>query len=263
MRNILKIFITLFLLLPCFNVLAAKINYLQLDFYKEIEKSIRQLEIDVPEEELWHILKKKHHVDERLDDKDARSKYVLMQAAVENAIVNLLKNKKITSAIGVIHTPHPASPLRINEDDLSEGIIDKQIQQDPKRLATVLIRPKILRNYLTYGGKLYALYPQDSLDLKIPGIEHYRSLLKEFPNLIDKPVKFFGEELTGASYIIKSKKGQFMFFSIKSFQANKERFNEHWGIWLGPLNDPKIKERLHQVDHYFKDNHIDLLKELK
>lgn len=111
------------------------------------------------EKALWdRVLGEGGGVEATGPDVENRPVFVGLQAVIEASIASGLKSGKYVGAAGVIHTPLPATPLRM-KGEISEGLVIEDIANDPARLETVTRREEILQSYLKAGGTLIAAYP--------------------------------------------------------------------------------------------------------
>ena len=92
-------------------------------------------------------------------DEEVRPLYVTAQGDFERALALFLKEKKVKSVRGIIHTPTPATPL-CTKGEISESLVDESMTEDQRRLYTVMKRPEIIREFLKNGGKLMVVYPE-------------------------------------------------------------------------------------------------------
>lgn len=178
---------------------------------------------------------------------DLRVKYVHAQGCIEHVLACSLASGKIDQLVGVIHTPMPATPLCVKPEGPFPDI------SDPDKLLTVTSRAQIVREYLKEGGKLYIAYPQGGLEKRTPSQQQiYREELANFPNLIDYPLPIpaIEPDMIGATYLFRNKEGRLFAFSIKSRQVNDMQSEAEWGLWFGPLDDPKVAERVTSVFEY-------------
>lgn len=212
-------------------------------------------------QDLWKTVTKTGGVTTIGNDETNRPRFVNLQACIEASLASLLKDKKIAAVVGVIHTPLPATPLR-TAGEITPGLIAKEVQNDPKRLETVMKRPNIIRDFLANGGKLLVVYPKAALATPIPGLDIYESLRQLHKTILDKPVETFAPEMTGATYLIKDNKGKVYCFSIKAYQASAPQAQMEWGLWFGPLDNPKVQERFKAVNDYLLSQGINIQGEL-
>ncbi len=188
---------------------------------------------------------------------DLRVKYVLSQGCMEHVLACKQALGEIVDLIGVIHTPMPATPLCTLPENPDRSLLDHTIRHDLKKLLTVGSRAQIVREYLQKGGKLYIVYPQGGLEKRSKEQQAiYYSELARYPDkLIDWVLKShqIDPEMVGATYFFKSPDKRTYLFSIKSRQANDPQELSEWGLWLGEIADPIVKERVDTLFSYFKE----------
>ncbi|MFA4994353.1 MAG: hypothetical protein WC521_03520 [Bdellovibrionales bacterium] len=153
---------------------------------------------------------------------------VAAQAKFEQGIVNGLKSGEIVLAIAVVHTGGPCNPLSYKNNN----------------------RTPILEAILENGGVVACVY-QNKNELGKPSrmkekdyaaaTERYQAYLKKYPNLQDYPVEDekneLTQELSGASYLVRTKEGKEYFYSFQSFQIQtigKSATPRKWAVWAGP-----------------------------
>ena len=194
----------------------------------------------------------------KLSDAEMRPSTVTFQAYAEATIVAGLRSGDIYSAAGMIHTPKPATPL-LSDGDITEGLVTEAIAQDPARLETVTKRINVVRDFMSSGGKLIALYPKEHAPITPEQLEVFDAVKRQYPdNLIDAPIgRRFDSALSGATYLIQNMDGTRNVFSIKASQANgadEENLME-WGVWLGnPETDDVVGKRLVEINDAFIDD---------
>lgn len=177
-------------------------------------------------------------------DAEYRDTHVGLQAVVEFALTQLLKKGEISEVDVVIHTPMPPTPL-CTHDKISDGLVHPEIEEDPKRLCTVLSRITILRELLAQGANIYCAYPKEGMaGRNAEQQEIYRNTIaKNAAYLFDRPLDCESIE-SGAFYIIKNKDGQKLAFAIKINQANSPLLDGQYGLWFGDVELPAIRERI-------------------
>lgn len=181
-------------------------------------------------------------------DEDLRPLFVNVQADFERALVQGLKKKQIKECTCIIHTPTPATPL-CTDGEISTGLVDPAISNDPKRLLTVKKRPDIIREYLHEGGRLLAVYPRNGRALRsAEQLAVFDDLLKKYPELkaIELDLDQIPDDLIGATYLIRVSDSEEYVLSIRSYQANSPN-DGTWAIWFGSLQDTVVAERLEKV----------------
>lgn len=189
-------------------------------------------------------------------DADQRPIFVGAQADFERLFAQLLNKKEIISLFCIIHTPAPATPL-CTKGEISEGLVDPSLLNDPERLLTVKKRPDILRDYLRSGGTLYTVYPKGGRNIRsLEQLQILDSLLEEYPEHLfaqELDCAEIPRHLIGATYLITFADFQQVALSLRSYQANRPADDE-WGIWFGPLSNPAVAERLDEVFSFLDEN---------
>lgn len=196
-------------------------------------------------------------------DKDIRPIYVALQGIVEDVLSNTL-NEEIRSLKGIIHTPMPATPL-CTKGEISKGLVDPSIENDPNRIQTVKARTTIVRDFLAKGGKLIVAYPKPGYQKRTEEQRTiYNQELKNYPNhLINTPLdcENIPTDLIGATYFFQDQSGKTFVFGIKMTQANDPKDIGHFGLYFGPLDHPAIQKRVQAVSIYLMQNGCDVLIE--
>lgn len=186
-------------------------------------------------------------------DAVVRPLFVTAQAEFERAMAFHFAKGDIVHLVGMIHTPTPATPL-CTEGEISDGLVDTNFDGDAKRLYTVQTRPAILRDYLSKGALLAAVYPQGGREKRSPQqLEIFDKVKNKYPHgLIDHTLeeKVLHHDMIGALYIFKTKEGALGAFAIKAFQANAPEDEKTWGIWFGLLTHPAVYQRAEAVLQY-------------
>jgi len=186
-------------------------------------------------------------------DQDIRPIYVSAQGDFERTLAYFLSEGKITHLIGVIHTPTPATPL-CTEGEISRGLVDLEMEEDPRRLYTVMKRPEIIREYMHQGGVLIAAYPEEGIHKRTEEQQAiFQNVKDTFPDhLIDLPLacEAMEKDMIGATYLFRTEEGDWMVFGIMASQANAPEDGKVWGMWFGALNDPLIYGRVHALFSY-------------
>ncbi len=187
-----------------------------------------------------------------------RPVYVTAQGDFERTMAYMLEKGKIVCLMGWIHTPTPATPL-CTRGDVTLGLVDEEIEKDPKRLFTVMKRPEIIREFLQKGGFLVAVYPKDGLFKRT---EEQRDVFyqvkKEYPNhLIDLPllISELPQDMIGATYMFKTFEDEWFAFAIQATQANAPEDNHSWIMWFGHADDHELRKRIDQVIRLSSSTH--------
>lgn len=193
--------------------------------------------------------------------RDGRRIFTLIQKTVESEISKSLKNGTIKSAIMIIHSPKPATPLCIgtNPGDLTINKLDAS----PKSKEIVRQRRKALLNHLQQGGTIISVYQQNTKapKSKVPPV--YYSLVEKYKPLLDKPIKSVPDRYWGATYLVRQLDDSVFAFSISAEQANligkkTEEPTNPWHIWFGPLLNTEVSKRIVQIESFLKSEGIDI-----
>lgn len=196
-----------------------------------------------------------------------RHTMVSAQAAVEQLIATMMRNKKLKAATGVIHTPRPSTPLLVQHAvDVSKQLVNKYVLRDERRRKTVTDRVTTLRKMLDSETHmpLVCLYQGHDYAKLTESQKHaYEKNKMTFSSLSDYVIdnKFFdkNKEFIGATYLLKDLNGKNYVFSIQSFQANmEETVKTRWGIWLGEYKPKELRQT--KSDHAVGER-FDTLKE--
>ncbi len=209
-------------------------------------------------ETLWKRLQTTGYATLQGKDSDLRTIVATLQGLIEENIVDSLASKDIVSVVGVIHTPTPSTPLRIKEKVPAEVIGEKYIN-NREVLQTLINRHKTLVKLLKLNGILIAAYSKSISKSKVSGYKNYLELVKSYPNLLDKPMKKFNLEYSGATYLMKSKNGVIKTFSIHADQINSQVEGEKkWEIWFGNIKNKNVAKHIVKIDSFLKDQDIDI-----
>lgn len=196
-------------------------------------------------------------------DVDQRPVFVGAQADFERLFVHLLKTQQVSQLTCIIHTPAPATPLCI-DTEITEGLVDPVILNDPKRLLTVKKRPHIIRDYLKAGGRLFTVFPKGGRGLRSPEqLTILNGLVSTYPDRLSAVELNCAEiphDLIGATYFITLADSREFVLSFRTYQANRPT-DDKWGIWFGPASNPTISDRSKSVLTFLNDNGFSLVKE--
>ncbi len=193
------------------------------------------------------------YVERQGEDAQLRPSFVLCQAAIEQVLAQYLQTGDVTTLIGAIHTPMPATPL-CTEGDIID-LTTKELAGDPSRIKTIQKRVNTVRNMLAFGGKLLVVYPKEGLSSRsVIQQEVYQKTLSTFEkSLIDCPIDYpLPDDLIGATYLFQGKNDRWYVFSIQATQANDARDQMVWRIWFGDLSDPRCNLRFNQIDQFIE-----------
>jgi hypothetical protein len=227
------------------------------------------------------------------DDANARSLFVTLQGFAEMGIAHLLAEGKIRAAAGVIHTETPAMPLRQPIDaPLLMSELSETVQRDPAQAATIPLRAHAIRQYLSQGARLTALYSatgtqaakerarraapaSEGPQLSDVSLGVLTQTQQTYPyHLSVQPRNGFTlpdgrpagahlpNEFSGATYLLEDNDGQHYCFSIQSYQSNQPSATREWGLWCGSLEQERVQERFDRINGFLKANGVDLENEL-
>lgn len=203
----------------------------------------------------WNLLVNTGEIVLEDTDKKVRPDFVSIQGIVEQVLAQELCKRNISSLVGIIHTPAPATPL-CTKGNVSEDLVDASIMNDPQRAHTVSMRAAILRSYLHLGGDLYVVYPKD-YNVKSVRTEEQLKIYQEckdvYPtHLFDCPaiIESVPEDLVGATYLFK-REGKVYGFAIKMTQAKDPKNPDmlgNFGLWFGEVSKtPALEKRIEAV----------------
>jgi hypothetical protein len=210
-------------------------------------------------------------------DAKNRPKLVTLQAAYEATFSGLLKERKLESVIGIIHTPLPATPCR-TDGTVTEGLVHNDVARDPARLKTVTKRPNVTRDFLDAGGLLISMYSAPDLEaaqaraqsgdtsgpqVTAESMEIFDGLKKKHPNLIDFPIQEpIENQHSGATYIAKGLDGENYMFSIRAYQAHTPT-DATWGLWAGNMREKQaVRNRAQEIGEFLNSHGISEVKNL-
>jgi len=239
------------------------------NFKNEIFKSIKNFKFTsnkdrLEVQNLMHKLSNESHVVLLGKDQELRPKTVFLQALIEYSIVKGLQNKDITSAVLVIHAPMPPTPLRITSNTVPPGIVPSSYTDNERIIHDILYRNNNLINLLKHNATILSVYLSSTQKTKIIGYENFTALLKQYKNLIDKPIKEIKPEYVGATYLVKDKWGNMTAFCIKGFQVTNEKTDiQQWELWFGSIKNRTVSKRLVKIDSFLKANDVDMYKYLQ
>jgi hypothetical protein len=181
-------------------------------------------------------------------DAEYRPLFVTLQGSIEQTLASAFLLKKINHLHGAIHTPTPATPC-CTTGEITVGLVDASLLNDPRRLHTIQTRAETVRDYLEAGGKLWVAYPASGWNLRTSVQQKiYRELCENFSNLVDYPLQLesLDEHLIGATYLFSDEKEELL-FSIQAFQAIAPAEEGRWRLWLGPISDERMKNRMDEI----------------
>lgn len=212
----------------------------------------------------WQAICKNGMIQRHGNDEQVRDLFVGLQAKIEVILANALEHGQLQGAVGVIHTPKIATPLKKDpKGTMPEGLVADDIARDAQRLKTVTDRAKIVRQFMHAGGTLVTAHMPEILDGEQK--DNYEKVCKAYPNMLrDKELTFannsFPREFIGATYLLKDNTGKLYSFSISAYQANDEQKQAvPWGLWFGDMHTQTVAKRFNTVnEELLKPQGIDL-----
>lgn len=192
------------------------------------------------------------------NEAELRTTYVGLQSALEHLVSEYLLKGKVKKFVGIIHTPLPATPLcmdpeSIHLDDLIEESMRSEgvrytVRSREKNLSILLSRPNVfLHNVFSINGR----------EKRGESIQFFDINIAKFKKSLF-PVELIGEvkeDLVGASYFIVPTKGQAVFFSIGTTQANKLN-QKGWKMWIAGSDSLVSQSRWYGVAESLKKDFV-------
>lgn len=213
-----------------------------------------------PKEEiaaLFDRLKNENVVLESGSD-DLRVKFVHAQGCTEQVLSCALVLGEIKNLVGVIHTPTPSTPLCTEVENLDIQLLDESIRYDLEKLLTVRARTVILRDFLSRGGNVYVAYPKGGLEKRSRDQQEvYKRELANYADVLFDSMLSCSDmepDKIGATYFFRTISGEVFLFSIKAKQANDPKDYSEWGLWMGEIDNPVIRERANEILDYLEAN---------
>lgn len=218
--------------------------------FDEIRTSISQSEEYAQTREAISLaldeLHKTGHLVGKGTDAEHRPVFVGLQAVIENVLSIHLQERTVTHLSGVIHTPMPTTPLCTEvKAQVTTALAHDSIVNDPNRRQTIVSRAQIVREFLTRGGALYVAYPKGGLEKRTEEQQkiYNAARLTFYIGLVDIQLeKDLPTDMVGATYVVKTKDGNKLFFAIKASQANAPKTEDQaWELWLGTLEQHRTR----------------------
>ncbi len=193
------------------------------------------------------------------DDRTTRPISVNFQKAFEQSLLSRVKEGKLSRAIAIIHTPKPTTPLCNPTGEALPETMHPDMNRDVQRFKTITDRTITLRNMAKYGDpvELYIAYPEAGINKRSAreqNLYHSEVQNKNNISLYDKPLSCtkIPAELIGASYLLQTSSGNYLYFGNNGTQAIDGKGNTLWGYWLGELNNPVIVNRYKMIMDYLQ-----------
>jgi hypothetical protein len=184
------------------------------------------------------------------------SQFVETQYLFESAIASMAKYNQILRVVGVIYTPLPSTPLRIDGNNINLLLTKEQINK-PEIVDTIVARYESLHEFLRSGSTLYNIH--QPLKTSIPGINTYNSNLRVYSkNLQDVVTNKFNKDFIGASYLVECKDGTRVMFAILSHQVSEENPRTEWQLFYGNIdNNEKLYNQFITLQNIYKEQEIE------
>ena len=193
-------------------------------------------------------------------DKATRPVAVSFQNAFEQTILTMIDEGQVSHVTAIIHTRKPTTPLCNPVGEALPQTMHSDMQSDPKRYKTIQDRTITLREMARKGESLdlYVAYLKDGLQNR--SAEEQRIYRREITtpensSLHDTPLtcSTMPNDIVGASYILKTRRGNTLYFSINSTQAIDAGGNTLWRYWFGDFEDTSVNERYQEVMKYLQN----------
>ncbi len=222
----LKYWIFCYFILFCQTALAAPLEISLMDGLKqeiEDEATLRLLQ----------ELQQEKHAKRSGFDHENRPLFVGLQALFERKLTSLLQQDSSITAMVLIHTPLPATPLC---QALGEpGTFNRQ---------------EILQKLLQTGCTLFVIYPAEGLrERNNEQRTVYQKNCETYPNTLRDcplPIDSLPAELVGATYFLRQRDEEVV-FSLKGYQINAPKDDGNWHVWYGNTSDPEVALRTQKI----------------
>ncbi len=198
-------------------------------------------------------------------DEKTRPVAVSFQKAFEQSLLNMVNEEQVNQVAAIIHTRKPTTPLCNPPGVALSQTLSPDMQCDSKRCKTIEDRTITLRNIARHGPPmdLYIAYLPDGLEKRsqqeqdiykrVVSDEENQSLHDEMLSCTDMP-----DEIVGASYLLKTRRGNTLYFANNGTQAIDGKGDTHWRYWFGNLKDSAVRLRYKKVFQYLKDCGMDI-----
>lgn len=184
---------------------------------------------------------------------------VSFQNAFEQSVLHMLDEHMITEAVAIIHTRKPATPLCNPAGEALSDTMHTGMQADTNRRKTIQDRTMTVRQIASYGPpiSLYIAYPAAGLWQRSSAEQAiYQAEInnKNNKSLHNAPLtcSTLPDSLIGASYILKTRQGNRLFFGNSGHQAIDGTGDTTWNYWFGSLDDAPVRARYDEVTSYLK-----------
>ena len=191
-------------------------------------------------------------------DEKTRPVAVSFQKAFEQSVLKMIDEEQVSQVTAIIHTRKPTTPLCNPVGEALPQTMHPDMKCDPKRCKTVQDRTVTLREMAKKESLvLYVAYLKDGLLQRSPEEQKiYRQELNNPANthLHDTPLTCSNmpDEIVGASYILKTSRGNELYFANNGKQAIDATGETLWRYWFGNLKDSSVSQRYKEVVDYLK-----------
>ena len=185
---------------------------------------------------------------------------VSFQKAFEQSVLTMVDEQLVSQVTAIIHTRKPTTPLCNPPGEALPQTMHPDMHCDPKRCKTIQDRTITLREMASRGKPLdlYVAYLEDGLEKR--SAEEQKIYRQELANpkntsLHDMPLTCSNmpDEIVGASYILKTSRGNSLYFANNGTQAIDGKGDTNWNYWFGNLKEAPVNQRYQQVVKYLKD----------
>lgn len=208
--------------------------------------------------QVWNDLVENGVISNGLLNGDNRGVFTLIQSKVEAGIAAALKHGDIKNALIVIHSPQPATPLRV----VIGGGDWHRLAISPGSKKVLRWRRKILLSYLKQGGVLVSVYEKDYKYKKQVDIGGYLDLVRRSRSLLSRPIKEIPHDCWGATYLVRQLDDSVYAFSISADQASMNSDmkggDREWSMWFGQLLNTEVSKRVVQIESFLKSEGVDI-----
>ncbi len=201
------------------------------------------------------------------DDRITRPVAVTFQKAFEQSLLNMIAEAQVSEATAIIHTRKPTTPLCNPARQALKETMAKAMQADPRRIKTIEDRAVTLRKIASNGDplNLHIAYIKGGLDQRSAAEQIiYRqevdnptnsSLHDDEMSCVEMP-----DGIVGASYILKTKMGNTLYFANNGTQAKDAGNQTLWRYWFGSLKDAPVDKRYNEVMDYLEECGLNLTR---
>ena len=204
-------------------------------------------------------LRKKSEIQLTGDDRITRPIAVSLQKAFEQSVLNMVNEDMVSEVAAIIHTRKPTTPLCNPTGKALSETMHPDMKCDHQRCKTIQDRTITLRQMASYGPPvdLYVAYLKDGLEKRSPKEQSiYREEINNKNNrsLHDTPMTCASmpDQMVGASYIMKTRRGNTLYFGNNGTQAIDGQGETVWSYWFGSLRDAPVRDRYNEVIKYLQ-----------